>query len=218
MKLLLTSSGLKNQSIAKALFDLVGKPASETVIAFIPTSMNVEAGDKDWFIDDLWNIKQQNCKKVDIVDISALPKKLWLPRVEKADVLFFSGGNTNHLMRWIIESGLKELLPELLKTRVWAGISAGSMVTNPSLALSSNDKKIYYEENFGYRSEEALGLVDLYVRPHLNSPHFPNANKEHLSEVAKGLKSPLYGLDDQSALKIDGDSIEVVSEGEWVKF
>ncbi len=218
MKLLLTSNGLSNQSIAKALFELVGKPAEETSIAFIPTAANVGSNDKEWLIDDLYNIRKQNLKNIDIVDISALPKDIWLPRLEEADVLFFSGGNTSHLMRWIIESGLNKLLLELLKTRVWAGISAGSMVTNPTLELSSKDRKLYYEEKFGYRSEEALGLVDLYVRPHLNSPYYPKIRKEYLEEIAQKIKQPMYALDDQSALKIIDGNVEVISEGEWLVF
>jgi len=216
MKFLLTSNGLSNKSIASALFDLVGKKPGETVIAFIPTAMNVERGDKGWFIDDLYNLKKQGCKEIDIVDISALPKEIWLPRLESADVLFFSGGNTSHLMRWLKESGLADLLPDLLKTRVYAGISAGSMVTNPSLALSSKDKKIYYEEAFGYKNEGALGFVDLYVRPHYNSPDFPHAREEYLRDIAKDLQVPLYALDDQSALKIIDGNVEIVSEGKYL--
>src|SRR3989344_7805936 len=217
MKLLLTSDGITNQSIANALFELVGKKPSETSIAFIPTAMNVNDGDKSWFADDLYNIKKLGLKNLDVVDISALPKKLWLPRLEKADVLFFSGGNSSHLMRWMKESGLKELLPDLLKTKVYAGISAGSMVTNPTLALSSQDKKIYYEEEFNYRSEEALNYVNFYVRPHYNSPDFPHAREEVLKNIAKDLDLPLYGLDDQSALKVVDGEVEVVSEGEYLK-
>ena len=216
MKLLLTSNGLSNPSIASALFELVGKPAAETTIAFIPTAMNIGAGDKDWFVDDLVNIKNQNIAHLDIVDISALPIEIWRPRLEAADVLFFSGGNTSHLMRWITESGLKELLPEFLKTKVWAGISAGSMVTNPTLALSSNDKKIYYEEITGYKSEEALGFVNFYVRPHYNSPHFPEASSEFLQQIAKNIPVTIYALDDMSALKVVDGGVEVVSEGEFL--
>ena len=216
MKLLLTSNGLSNPSIASALFELVGKPAAETTIAFIPTAMNIGNGDKDWFVDDLVNIKNQNIALLDIVDISALPIEIWRPRLEAADVLFFSGGNTSHLMRWIIESGLKELLSEFLKTKVWVGISAGSMVTNPTLALSSNDKKIYYEEITGYKSEEALGFVNFYVRPHYNSPHFPEANSEFLQQIAKNIPVTIYALDDMSALKVVDGGVEVVSEGEFL--
>ena len=216
MKLLLTSNGLSNPSIVSALFELVGKSAAETTIAFIPTAMNIGAGDKDWFVDDLVNIKNQNIAHLDIVDISALPIEIWRPRLEAADVLFFSGGNTSHLMRWITESGLKELLPEFLKTKVWAGISAGSMVTNPTLALSSNDKKIYYEEITGYKSEEALGFVNFYVRPHYNSPHFPEASSEFLQQIAKNIPVTIYALDDMSALKVVDGGVEVVSEGEFL--
>jgi len=216
MKLLLTSNGLSNQSIAKALFDLVSKPASETSIAFIPTAMNVGSGDKEWFIDDLYNIKKQGLKNIDVVDISALPKDIWLPRIETADVLFFSGGNSFHLMRWINESGLAELLPELLKTRVWAGISAGSMVTNPTLALSSKDKKIYYEEKFGAVTEKALGFVNFYTRPHFNSPDFPQATKDYLEEVAKDIPDTIYALDDDSALKVVDGKVEVITEDEYL--
>jgi len=217
MKLLLTSNGLSNQSIAKALFELVGKPASETTIVFIPTAMNIARGDKGWFINDLYNIKKQGCQFVDIVDISALPKDIWQPRIEAGDILFFSGGHTSHLMRWLKESGLAELLPELLKTRVYAGISAGSMVASPTLALSDNDKKIYYEEKFGYRNEEALHLVDVYMRPHFNSSNFPRARKEYIENIAKETGKSIYALDDESALKIIDGKIEVVTEGEYLK-
>lgn len=218
MKLLLTSSGLTNKSIADALFELVGKKPSDTTIAFVPTAMNVESGDKGWFVTDLYNLKKQGLKCLDIVDISALPKDIWLPRLEAADVLFFSGGNTAHLMRWMKESGLAELLPELLKTRVYAGISAGSIITAPSLALSSEDKRLYYEEIFGYSDEKALGFVNFHFRPHLNSPNFPNVRKEYIQEIAKNIKEPIYALDDQSALKVMDNEVEIISEGEYLKF
>lgn len=217
MKLLLTSNGLSNQSIAKALFELVGKPASETTIVFIPTAMNVTRGSKEWFINDLNNIKKQGYKFIDIVDISALPKDVWLPKIEAGDVLFFSGGHSSHLMRWLKESGLAKLLPELLKTRVYAGISAGSVVTNPTLAPSDTDKKIYYEEKFGYRSEEALHLVDFYTCPHFNSPKHLSARKEHIEPIAKETGKTIYALDDESALKIVDDKIEIITEGEYLK-
>ncbi len=218
MKLLLTSDGLANDSISNALFEMVGKPASETTIVFIPTAMNVGRGDKAWFIKDLYNIKKQGFKFIDIVDISALPRKNWQPRIEAGDVLFFSGGNTSHLMYWLKESGLAEMLPELLKTRVYVGVSAGSMVTNPTLALSSDDKKIYYEEEFGYKSEDALNFVDVYIRPHYNSSDFPNAKKEYIKKIAQEKGKIIYALDNQSALKIIDRNIEVITEGEYLKF
>lgn len=218
MKLLLTSDGLSNQSIARALFDLVGKPAAETTIAFIPTAMNVGRGDKGWFINDLYNIKKQDFKFIDIVDISALPQDVWEPRIENVDVLFFSGGNTSHLMYWIKESGLMDMLPRLLKTKIYVGVSAGSIVANPTIALSSDDKKIYYEESFGYKSEEALHLVDVYTKLHFKPMDFSEARKEQFEKIAKETSLPVYALDNQSALKIIDGNIEVITEGEYLKF
>ncbi len=218
MKFLLTSNGLSNASIAQALFDLVGKPAAETSIAFIPTAMNLSSGEKDWFVNDLVNIQKQGIKFFDIVEIAALPKNVWLPRLQKTDVLFFSGGSSFYLMHWIQSSGLAQELPELLQTRVYAGISAGSMVTNPSLALSSRDKKVYYEEVYGETDERGLSFVDFFVRPHFNSVHFPDANEKVLQTIALESGKTIYGLDDMSALKVINNSVEPVSEGLWKKF
>lgn len=217
MKLLLTSNGLSNQSIANALLELTGKPASETTIVFIPTAMNAARGSKDWFINDLYNIKKQGFKFIDIVDISALPKKVWLPKIENGDVLFFSGGNTYHLMSWVKESGLAELLPNLLKTRVYVGISAGSIITNPSIAYTSSDKRKYYEEQFGYKSELALNLVDFYIYPHFNSPKHLESREEALKKTANKTHKTVYGLDDQSALKVVDDIVTIITEGNYLK-
>ena len=55
---------------------------------------------------------------------------------EEADILFFEGGNTFHLMEWVSKSGLANLLPEFLKTKVYVGASAGSMILSPDLILN----------------------------------------------------------------------------------
>ncbi len=216
MKLLLTSGGLTNKSIANALFDLVGKKPEDTSLVFIPTASNVEVGDKGWFIDDLYNLKKQNFKCIDIADISAVPEKVWRPKMEAADVLFFEGGNTYHLMEWINKSGLKELLPEFLKTKVYAGLSAGSMVTNPDLSLKLS--QVVYQEDFD-RTEDMPGLnyVNFYFLPHLNSEHFPKLREQDIREATKDMRVDVYALDDQSALKVIDGKIEIITEGEYLK-
>ena len=215
MKFLLTSGGLTNKAIAQALLDLAGKPAENVSVAFIPTAANVEPGDKSWLINDLQNLKKQGFKVIDIIDISALPQELWQPRIESADILFFSGGDTFYLMHWLKKSGLAELLPELLKSRVYAGISAGSMVAG-NLALRHNEQLYPDEDPAKYPSEQGLGFFDFHFRPHLNSSHFPRVRREILEALAKDLTEPIYALDDQSALKIVDGKIEVIGEGEYL--
>ena len=218
MKLLLTSAGIKNKTIAKALLDLVGKPAEEINIAFIPTAMNPTGSDKTWFIDNLYELKQQKYKKIDIVDISALPKWNWQSRLEAADVIFVSGGTSPHLMYWIEKSGLKELLPELLKTRLWVGISAGSIIMSPTLALSNPEKTPWYKEKFGYEAKAGLGFIDFYIRPHLNAENSAHSSTESLEKIAKEIPKTIYGIDDQMAIKVVDGKVEVIGEGDYLVF
>lgn len=214
MKLLLTSGGITNKSIARALFDLVGKKPENTSVVFIPTASNVEKGDKTWLIDDLINLKKQNFKSVDIADISAVGENIWRPKLEEADVLFFEGGDTYYLMEWINKSGLAHLLPNLLKSKVYVGVSAGSMVTNKNLALGIS--QIVYEEDLD-KTEEIPGLnfVDFYLLPHLNSPYFKNLREDFIKESVRNIPEKIYVLDDNSALKVVDGKVEVISEGKW---
>ncbi|MDO8970941.1 MAG: Type 1 glutamine amidotransferase-like domain-containing protein, partial [Saprospiraceae bacterium] len=129
----------------------------------------------------------------------------------------FEGGNTYHLMEWINKSGLKKLLPEFLKTKVYVGLSAGSMVTNPDLALTIS--QIIYEEDLDQTENMAgLNYVDFYLLPHLNSPWFPKLSEESIREVTKGMSEKIYALDDQSALKIVDGKVEIITEGKYLEF
>ncbi len=216
MKLLLTSSGFTNKSIINAFADLLQKPFSETSLVFIPTASNVEDDDKGWLLDDMNNARKLGLKSFDIVDISAVPQDIWEQRITKADVIMVGGGNTYHLMYWINKSGFNEIIGDLLKTKIYVGISAGSMVLSKNLALTQS-KKLYYEDKGNVDIEKGLGYVDFHTRPHLNSEWFPNVRENILKEQAKELDEPVYAIDDQSAIQVVDNTIEVISEGTWVK-
>jgi dipeptidase E len=214
MKLLLTSSGITNKSIADALFSLTEKKPEDTTVVFIPTASNVETGDKDWLINDLLNLKKLNFKSIEITDISAIDEKIWKPSIERADVLFFEGGNTYHLMEWLNKSGLAKMLPEFLKDKVYVGVSAGSMVTNKDLALKLS--QIVYGEDLEKDYEmNGLNYVDFYFLPHLNSKYFVNLREDFIRNTVKDMSEKIFVLDDDSALKIVDGKIEVISEGKW---
>ncbi len=217
MKFLLTSSGLTNPSIANTLLELVGKKPEDISVAFIPTAANVEHGEKQWLIDDLTTLANQKYKSVDIVDISAVSKEIWLPKFEAADVLFFEGGNTYHLMEWINKSGLKDVLPELLKTKVWVGVSAGSMVTNKDLSLKIS--QTIYEEDLDKTTDmTGLNFVNFYFLPHLNSQYFTKVRKENIEKVVEGVTEKIYVMDDNGAVKVVDGKVEIVTEGEYLEF
>lgn len=215
MKLLLTSNGLCNKSIVKALGDLLGKPFEKSTIAFIPTAANVEVGDKHWLVNDLDNCRKAGFRTIDIVDISALSKDQWQPRLESADVLLFGGGNTYHLMYWIKKSGLDKLLPKYLNSKVYVGISAGSIITGKRIFLT-HAKKLYYPDLKSPQDERCLGLVNFSIRPHLDTS--PRTRRENIQKLAKEIPETIYALDDESAIKVVDAKVEIVSEGKYIKF
>lgn len=209
---MLTSSGITNKSLEEALRKLVN---GEIKIAFIPTAANtvgIEKEDKEWLIKNY--VECLRLGFTDIVDISALDKEVWLPRLKAANVIFMGGGDSIHLMNWINKSGLKDELPDLLKDRVYVGISAGCAVASKDLAAST---KFLYKENAS-EADKGLGMVDFYVRPHLNSPKFPKVRDEYLKQDTQKLDQDCYALDDDSAVVFVNGKIDVVSEGKWIKY
>jgi dipeptidase E len=214
MNLLLTSGGITNKSIEKALFDLVGKKPEDTSAVFVLTASNMEKGDKTWLIDDLVYLKKQNFKSIDITDIPAVQENIWKPKFEEADIIFFEGGNEYYLMEWIDKSGLKSVMPEFLKNKVYVGVSAGSIVAGKNL-----DVKIMqtaYGEDFDKNQNMAcMGLVNFNFFPHLNSYYFKKVREDLMKELAKEIQEKVYVLDDNSALKVVDGKVEVISEGKW---
>ncbi|MBI2028011.1 MAG: Type 1 glutamine amidotransferase-like domain-containing protein [Candidatus Levybacteria bacterium] len=217
MRLLLTSSGITNKSIEKALLELLGKPFDKSNLTFVPTAANVEEGDKTWLVDDMNNFRKLNFVSFDIIDISAVSKDIWIPSFEKADILVFGGGNVHHLLTWIKRSGLVKLLPKFLENKVYVGISAGSMVTAKNFSLSTTNI-LYYEKNKSLKNTKGLGFVDFEIRPHLNSKWFPKVRLNYLEKLEKEAPNTFYAIDDGTAIKVIDKRVTIVSEGMWKKF
>lgn len=213
MKLQLTSAGISNKSIEKAFLELVDKPANKTMIAFIPTAANFFVGDKSWMDHDILKLKEMGFR-VEMVDLSVLSRESTEEKLNKADVLFFEGGSEFYLMDWILKSGLNKLIHKYLKTKVWVGVSAGSMVVGKKLSLVSNT--LYGEDVGDYNEMKGLQLVDFDILPHLNSREFiPGVTIESAKEVASDFEGQLFVIDDNTAIKVVDDNLEVVSEGKW---
>ena len=93
MKLLLTSSGITNKSIEKALLKLLGKSFRDSHLIFIPTAANTESGNNSWLTKDINNFKKLGFKTFNVIDISKISKDIWLSNFKNADILVFGGGN-----------------------------------------------------------------------------------------------------------------------------
>ena len=217
MKLLLTSGGVTNDNIRAALVDLLGKPIEEASALCIPTAQwgHPMCGPESVrrFVTDRSPATMTGLgwRSVGMLELTALPtmaRERWEPWVRDADVLLVDGGEATFLAHWVRSSGLVDLLPTLADT-VWVGVSAGSMVLTPRIG----ELFVEWRPQDGDRT---LGLVDFSIFPHVGL--FPTNTMAAAEEWAAGLGNPAYALDEQSAVVVDGDRVEVVSEGEWRHF
>lgn len=210
---------------------MLNKPVSECNFLFIPTSYHVPVSDMTWLVEDFYNAHQMGWKQFLVLDVavkSSWDKKLWWHMIEEADVIQVGGGNTGYLSYWLQESGLFDAMPELLKTKVYVGISAGSMVMTAGLESTSigmSDAPADYQIPLdnpmlppGQVSRKTFGYTNFLFRPHWGkpAPKYDNLNEESVRKAYAVLKKPIYLVDDETAIKIVDDNVEVISEGKWL--
>ncbi|MGE9809659.1 Type 1 glutamine amidotransferase-like domain-containing protein [Janibacter sp. G1551] len=215
MRLLLTSGGITNPSIHASLTDLLGKPIEEASALCIPTAqwghpacgpvsaLRSVTGDAS-----RGGLTALPWRSLGLLELTALPtigEERWVPWVREADVLLVDGGDATYLCHWLRESGLADLLPELVDT-VWVGVSAGSMVLTPRIGTD-------FVEWPGARDDRTLGLVDFSIFPHLDV--FPENTMADAERWHAEIGGPAFVLDDESAIAVVEGSATVVSEGRW---
>jgi dipeptidase E len=222
MKLLLTSAGIKNASIRDALVDLLGKPIADSSALCIPTAgygHPLSGPGRAWSFISGTEPRCPMCelgwKSLGVLELTALPsidKERWVGWVRETDVLLVNGGDAVYLAHWIRQSGLADLLPSLDKT-VWVGLSAGSMVMTPRVG------EAFVESKPSITGDDiTLGLVDFSIFPHLDHPDLPENTMADAERWARGIGSPAYAIDDQTAISVVDGAVKVVSEGHWRLF
>ena len=151
-------------------------------------------------------------KSVGLLELAALPSlpaDQWTPLVRQADVLLVSGGDALYLAHWVRESGLVDLLPSLEET-VWLGMSAGSMVMAPRVG----EDFIQWRPP-GLRTERWASSTSRSARMSSQSPDLPGNSLEEAAQWAAGMSCPAYAIDDETAIRVVGGRVDVVSEGHW---
>jgi dipeptidase E len=122
-----------------------------------------------------------------------------------------NGGDPLYLSHWMRQSGLADLFPSL-PDMVYVGLSAGSIIMAPRIG----------EDFVGWRpaygGDATLGEVDFAMFPHLDHPELPENTMADAERWAASLPIPAYAIDDDTAIKVVDDTVEVISEGHWKLF
>src|SRR5882762_7797972 len=219
MKLLLTSAGISNTSIHKALVDLLGKPIAESSALFVPTAIYAIPNGADIVRrvirgslgDPFCELGWKSLGVLELTTLLSIKQELWVPMLQETDALLVGGGDCQYLTYWMQQSGLANLLPSLLRKTVYVGLSAGSMIM-------TRFGTTYGGHTLPAESDKSLGLVDFALHPHLDYESFPKNSLANLEKLASTIPVPSYAIDDHTAIKVTDGTVEVVSEGHWKLF
>jgi dipeptidase E len=226
MRLLLTSSGISNESINDALVQLLGQPIAESSALIVPTGIYPFPGGglSAWraisgrAMSPFAELGWRSLGVLELTALTSIREESWVPQLRETDALYVWGGNVLYLSHWMRASGLADLLASL-DHLVYVGCSAGSIVVTPfNCDVESNLEFVPAGSEMAAGGERALGLVDFALRVHVDHPDHPDSSLADVERWAAGIPAPTYAIDDQSAVRVIDGAVDVVSEGHWTLF
>jgi dipeptidase E len=218
VNLLLTSNGLRNGTLRDAVREMLGKPFGSANIVYIPTASVAERGDHGWLVEDMSRLHGVGWREFDVLELNGLPHQMVLDRLLHADVVYVEGGSHYHLARSITGNNLAEGFLTALENRVYVGVSGGSMIFSRNLTEHSADvigDAADLHVLGATTVEPPFGLFDWYLKPHLSSPDFPERDDAWADRIVARADFPIYFIDDETAVRVVDDTVDVVSEGRW---
>lgn len=202
MKLLLTSAGFSTEAIRNGFLSLLPHSLSECTVLVAGLILD---SDKQARVDevkkDLINLGVGNIQEFNLED-NGFRKGI----LDEVEAIVVCGGNTFDILNRMREIGLTDALIEPVKSDklVYVGISAGSIIAGPSIAIAgwgstadSND--------IGLKDLKGLSLTDVAVYP-----HFESGLKDEVEQFRNIVNYSVQELSDEQALLVIDDKTEVI--------
>lgn len=205
MNILLTSSGMR---IKDEILRVLPKPASELRLVHIPTASLVEQ-DQAYMHRDREALPAAGFHVTEF-DIAGKSQDEVRDALKDADVIYVQGGNTFHLLKCIRASGADVVFQEAIERgALYIGVSAGSIVTGPSIEIASWDlPSISGDANFDNMTDfTGMSLVPFVVAVHAHPEDIPALRERKLTY-------PIRVLTDVQALLITDNGVTFLGEGE----
>lgn len=164
-------------------------------ILFFPTAAN----DSDDYIKNFIDyFLYLGCNNILWAKLSREPKNNIIKKINWATIIYFGGGDTNHLIELFRKKGLiKHIEVCLNRGVVLVGMSAGAIAMTKTAIISEIKNDLRFGNGFGFLPK----IICL--------PHYQKKYKDTLNRI--GSKFPdklIFGIPEKSALYIKGDHIK----------
>jgi len=201
MKLLLTSAGLTTKTIADNFLGLFTKPTSELSVLLVPYAQNAE---EQFYVDQSRNeLLNLGIKKVKTFNLTA---EKFEGDLANYDAVYICGGNTFAILKRLRATKLAEKIALAVKSGdlVYVGVSAGSIIAGPSIAIAG----------WGSTGDaNEVGLTDLCgleLTKIAIYPHFEETQREEVRAFEATVEYPVMTLTNEEALLIHDKTIKKI--------
>lgn len=203
-KLFLTSVFAKT---AKEFKKFYGETNGKNAV-FIPTAANAEGGGTIYVKRQRRALEKLGIKAC-VLDISVAESNEITAKLLNSDIIYIGGGNTFYLLQELKRSGADMIIREQIALgKAYIGESAGAVVAAP---------RIDYIEDMDDRAAapdlsdcSALGLVDFYPLPHMNSFPFKRASRMIAEKHSNDLK--LLPITNMQSVCVYGNEIKILGK------
>ena len=132
-----------------------------------------------------------------------------MAKLLNSDIIYIGGGNTFYLLQELKRSGADKLIKEqVLLGKAYIGESAGAVVAAPCIDYIEDMDKRDAAPNL--KDCSALGLVDFYTLPHMNSFPFIRASRMIAEKHSNDLK--LLPITNRQAVCVYGNEIKILGK------
>lgn len=203
MKRLVLFSSPKGKNFEEILEKIFPAEIKQKVFAYVPTHSKYL---NDEFTDKWKEIAKKYNSEFRYIDISEQSGTSEKSKIEGANILLITGGNTFWLLDRLRKTGLDEAIKDFCKKEeyVISGWSAGAILMSPTIEVAGlphrDGSKTSMDNNkWKLTNLKGLGFVDFEIFPHYEE----SLHKNTFEEYSKKKNGKVKALTDDDYILID---------------
>jgi len=189
--------------MVKVTKQLFPQEMKNKILAYMPTNGHLTNPEYTKYWQEL---AEKNHTKFIFIDNMLLEDSNEKAKIEQANILLITGGNTFELLHNLRQSKLDQAVIEFSKRNdcILAGFSAGAIVLSPTILAASqptgDDPSDLVDENLvGITDLTGLKIIDFEVFPHYN----PQKDKETLTKYRQISSNQVREITDREYIVIN---------------